>query len=202
MLWLPQRIVIPKLDDVRLTLSGDYHSSELFIFNYSPNSLLWGSLLEEKWLAAICSGRVPGPCPWCVRLASRMVSHLVSALPCVRFVSALCLRASKPCLWPPCVASPRFVALSPLWRRLQTLSAMCPLKPWPCLWILSAFGLLCGRAVASSSKILSHHCDARVFILHARLVSFLGIYDGFPNSAFASTPYAWQTVWGLCWYNF
>ena len=34
------------------------------------------------------------------------------------------------------------------------------------------------------------------------LVSFLGIHSGYPNSAFASAPYASKTVWGLCWYNF
>ena len=44
--------------------------------DYSPNSLLWGSLLEKKRLAAICSGRVPRACPPRVRL---VVRHVASA---------------------------------------------------------------------------------------------------------------------------
>ena len=38
-------------------------------------------------------------------------------------------------------------------------------RPWPRLWSLSAFGLLWGRAVASSCKILSHHCAPTALIL-------------------------------------
>ena len=34
------------------------------------------------------------------------------------------------------------------------------------------------------------------------LVSFIGIHFGSTNSAFASAPYAWKTVWGLCWYRY
>ena len=92
-------------------------------------------------------------------------------------LSALCLR-------PPCL-----------------LSAMCPLKPWPCLWTLSALGLLWGRAVASSNRTFSHHCTIHSIFISCSLVSFLDIHFGSPNLAFASAPYAWKIVWGLCWYN-
>ena len=54
------------------------------------------------------------------------------------------------------------------------LSTMCPLKPWPCLWTLPPLGLLWGRAVASSGKILSHHFATRHSVYIAcPLVSFL-----------------------------
>ena len=72
--------------------------------------------LRKKRLAAICSGRVPGACPPCVR-------HCPA---CVR-----CGRDSKPC--PPCVlmfvglvsavAAPPSV-VSPM---LPSVSTMCPL---------------------------------------------------------------------------
>ena len=119
---------------------------------FSPNSLLWGSLLEEKRLAATCSGRVPAACPPCVRLVSgivRLVSlesafapppnlachlsvmcpqlvRLVSALcpACVRHVSALCL-------------PPNFVChMSAMWppciRHVSALAA--PPKPCQFPW--------------------------------------------------------------------
>ena len=74
-----------------------------------------GFSLRKKRLAAICSGRVRGPCPPCVRLgrASNLVSALCPAskpcLRCVHHVSALCLPcvrfggASKPC--PACIVT-------------------------------------------------------------------------------------------------
>ena len=74
----------------------------------SPNSLLLGSLLEKKRLPAICSGRVPGACPPCVRHVSALAVPgaqtlsascicLIYVCPsCVRHVSALC---------PPCARS-------------------------------------------------------------------------------------------------
>ena len=58
---------------------------------------------------------------------------------------------------------------------------MCPFKPWHLFWILSALGLLWGRAVASSSKILSALQRPRVYIA-CPLDSFLGVRVGFPNS--------------------
>ena len=93
---------------------------------FSLNSLVWGSLLEKiGWpRAAICSGRVPE------------LARLVSGPPCVRLVSALCLKSNLS------IVSAFCPALCPLWPRLQTLpvnlsalpfvrhvSAMCP----PCV---------------------------------------------------------------------
>ena len=80
-----------------------------FFFHFSPNSLLWGSLLEEKRLATICTGRVPGACPPCVRLVSAACPACVDGFgrasspysSLVRHLSALC----PPCLvgfCPPC----------------------------------------------------------------------------------------------------
>ena len=64
---------------------------------FAPSSLLWGSFLENKNLATICSGRVPGACPPCVRhmsALSPLLPHLqtLSAMcpPCGRLASALC----------------------------------------------------------------------------------------------------------------
>ena len=91
---------------------------------YSPNSLLFGSLLEEKGLAAICSGCVPGAC------------LPLSALcpPRVRFG-----RASKPC--PPPVSAScvhHVFAMCPLFVRHAP--ALCQLRSTMCprLWTLSA----------------------------------------------------------------
>ena len=104
----------------------------IFHFSYfSPNSLLWGSLLGKERLAAICSGHVPGACP-----------------PCVRLVSATCL----PCwLWPrlhslsvTCPPSVRALCCL-LWTRLQSLSAACP----PCVHHLPA---LCPPSVVGFGR--------------------------------------------------
>ena len=150
----------------------------------SPNSLLWGSLLQEKRLVAICSGRVPGACPPCVR-------HCPS---CVRLDSAL-------------VASPHFVrhrvsalsTWSPLWLCLQTLcasyvcllcvhhvSAVCPLFASSGGPSVLASGLCplvasCEAGVASWSKILSQHCATRRVYIECPLVSFLGTHFGLKN---------------------
>ena len=103
------------------------------IFDFSPNSLLWGSLLEKKgWprYALATSPELVRPVsatrPPRVRLVSALRPPcvcLVSALcpPCVRLVSALC---------PHCIVS----ALTALW---PTLSAMCPPCP-PCDRLVSA----------------------------------------------------------------
>ena len=132
---------------------------------------------------------------------------LVSALrpPWVRLsrVSRLC----PPCLGlcpPPCVRLVSTVAapLYPVTCLPCLLSTMCPLKPWPCLWTLPALCLLWGRVAASSGKILSHHCVThRVYIACPR-VSFLHIFGFAHQTLPSSAPYAWRTVWGLCWYNF
>ena len=102
----------------------------------SPNSLLWGSLLEEKRLAEICSGRVPGACPPCVRHCPPCVHHVSALAAPPNLVRLLCL----PHVCPPCVRS--FVRHVPALCQLR--STMCPR-----LWTLSARGLLWGRATAS-----------------------------------------------------
>ena len=84
------------------------------------------SLNDEKGLAALCPGHVPGACPPCVRL----VFLPAMCPPCVRRVSALC-------------------PLGVLWPCPQTLSSAVPgpglaSKPWlpfacsPCVRLLSA----------------------------------------------------------------
>ena len=123
-----------------------------FHFLSFPKQFTAGSLLEER-LAAICS--VPDM-PW-----PRSWSLSAMCLPCVR-----CGGASKPC--PP--ARSLSAVLCHVLAFVSTVrSTMCPLKPWPCLWILSPLGLLWGATVASSSRILSHHCAAHAYIIwHAR----------------------------------
>ena len=274
----------------------------------SPNSLLWGSLSEEKRLAAICAGRVPGACPWCgcdvstlatppnlvrdlsamwppanVSALSRLRPQTLSTMcpPCVCLLSwcPLWVRLGRPppnlvcppfvrrvCLESALAASPHFlrhvsalsvrlasamrrpcdrfgrvcplsVRLEPALPRLHHVSALCPawcllwvlfrrnlaarslpavvrhdnvlvssgppcvqcpLKPWPCLWTALGAGLW-QREVKFFLTIAQ---PTRWYFFS--LVSFLGIHFGYPNSAnsaFASAPYAWKTVWGLCWYN-
>ena len=81
------------------------------VFSYlSPNSLLWGSLLGKKRLAAICSGRVPGACPPRVRPVSAL-STLSPLWPRLQTLSAMC----PPCLGlcPPCVRPFSTLAVPP-----------------------------------------------------------------------------------------
>ena len=119
---------------------------------FSPNSLLWGSLLEKERLAAICSGRIPGACPPCVRL----VSALITLWPHLQTLSAMCL----PCVpastvWLPCVRH-----VPALWQGCGIISQnfFCPLRspqrwycmpvgqfPWHSFW-LPKLGL-CKRAL-------------------------------------------------------
>ena len=126
-----------------------------YLYN-SPNSLLWGSLLGKKRLAAICSGRVPGACPPCVRLVSatcppcwlwpRLHSLSATCSLLVRRLSALC----PMCCW--------------LWPRLQALSATCPF----CVRHLSALCIGFGRAFSPCPplvRLVSATCP-----LYVRLV--------------------------------
>ena len=109
---------------------------------FSPNSLLWGSLLEEKSLAAICSGRVSGACPPCVRHCP----------PCVRRLSALCMPWVRLATPPNLVrlVSARLMCAAPSPHFVRHVPALCQLKSTMC-----PRGLLWGKAVASWSKILS-----------------------------------------------
>ena len=148
-----------------------------------------------------CVRHVSAMCLPCARLVSALsplwpllhtfpprVRHVsASCPPCVRLESALAVspnfvRHASAMSRPVFALGP---ALCPLWPRLQTLSAMCPpcllstmrpLKPWPCLWSLPALGLLWGRAVASSGKIISHHCATHSVYSACPLVSFLHIF--------------------------
>ena len=138
-----------------------------------------------------------------------------SCPPCVRHVSASCAlcarpwvhfgRASKPCL--PCVPLPS----------VRLVSALCP--PWvrfgrrvpamfsPCLRTCVRFGCASKPSLpcfVRSWPAVGQGCGTthRVDIA-CSLVCFLHnifIFDS-PNSAFASGPYSWKTVGGLCWYN-
>ena len=125
----------------------------------------------------------------------------------VRFLkqSEMCFgRASRPCppmstMRPPCDRhmSPRCVrSLSAVLCHMPALLSArvrrASAQASPCL--------LWGRAVASSSRILFHLCATHSVYFARLLVGFLGILA--PQiSACASAPYAWKTVWGLCWYN-
>ena len=99
------------------------------LVSFSPNNLLWGSLLEEKGLAAICSGHVARICPPCVRHCPVCVVYFLRSR--LHTLSAVC---------PPCV---RLVSLNPLWPRLQTLLAIC----LPCVCFVSVMRLPCVRHV-------------------------------------------------------
>ena len=102
---------------------------ELYSF-FPPNSLLWGSLLGKKMLAAICSGHVSGACPPCVRLVS------ATCPPCVVGFG----RASSPC--PPLVRLVSTLCCW-LWPRLRLVSALCP----PCVVGFGRASALCPPCV-------------------------------------------------------
>ena len=155
------------------------------------------TLSRRKRLAAICSGRTPRACLRCVRHVSAYV-RLVSAL-CPAWCPACCslwVRLGPfAALCPPCVRLESALAAPPKLVRHPCVVFVCTGPPCrcsrPCLWILSALGLLWGRAVASPSyPPLRSPC---VYIA-CPLVSFLGVHSGFPSAS-----YAWKTVWGLCW---
>ena len=125
---------------------------------FSPNSLLWGSFLGKKRLAAICSGCVPGACPPCVPHVSALCPPWVCfgraskpCLPCVRHVSAMC---------PPCV---RLVSgiCPPLclpWVRWGRASELCP----PCVRHASAMcpPCVCLDSALATPPNLVHHVSA------------------------------------------
>ena len=109
----------------------------------SPNSLLWGSLLEKGW-PRYALGRVPRS------LSALCPPRTLSAMcpPRFRLLSALCPawirfgRFSK--AYPPRVRL--LSALSPLWPRLQTLSAMSAYVlalAGPLSALCPLFGLVC-----------------------------------------------------------
>ena len=153
---------------------------------------------KKKKLATI-AGRVPGACLPCVRLVSAMCLPCVClqtlyCTPFVRHVTALSPprvrfgRASKP--FSPCV-------------RLLCLPRVCP----PCvrslpaqIQIVLASGLCplvaCCRARSWQYEV--KYCATHHVYIACPLVRFLGIHFGSTNSAFASAPYAWKTVSGLC----
>ena len=156
--------------------------------------VLWGSLLGEKSLAAICSGRVPGTCPPCVCHASAIVLLVSAVIP----------------LWPRLHTLsdmfPPFVRIAPalraLGRGVSTLAAppnrptlvfashvstICPLRPTMCphLWTLSAHG-----PWSHEVKFFLRIAQPTAFLLHARWSVFLAFILVAQISAFASAPYA------------
>ena len=158
----------------------------------SPNSLLWGSLLEKKRLAAICGGRVSRACPPCVRQCP----------PCVRLDSAL---AAPPNLVRPlsafcvCLVYVHLPAMCLL--LVRHVPILCELRST--MWTLSACGQLWRRAVASRGKILSQNCAAHRVYLYARWsvsLAFILAPQIWPLQV-RPTPCACGTVWGLCWCN-
>ena len=168
----------------------------------SPNSLLWGSPLQNKgW-----SQYALAASPELVRHVSALIPlwprlHTLSAMcpPCVRHVSAmcpLCVPSSPPFVFhvsalPPCVC-------------LLCLPFVCP----PCVRSLSDRPLSAQVGVPASLCPLLACCGAgpwhhevklflsivqpAAFLFHARwsVVSFFSIHFGSANSAFASAPYA------------
>ena len=106
----------------------------------SQNSFLWGSLLGKS-LATICSGRIRGPCPPCVRLG-RASKHCPPCVhrPCGTLWASFALCPLWPqTLCPPCVQPPSLV---------RDTSAMCP----ACVCLVSALarlqnllGMYCNR---------------------------------------------------------
>ena len=153
-------------------------------------------------------------CRPCVRLVSAMCLPCCPALynlnlpspPCVFHVSAMCpLKRShhSPSLTamrPPCVCH-----VSSMCRScVRSLSAMCPLfvSASPPLTGLCPLLACCGAGSwRHQVKFFLAIAQPTAYILRF-VVSLLGIHFASPNSAFASAPYAWKTVWGLCWYNF
>ena len=103
-----------------------------------PKQFTVGFSLRKKRLAAVCSGRVPGACPPCVRHVS------ASCLPCVHLQSAMVASPNfvchvstmrPPCVRPcvhfgraskPCLPSVRLAFCPPC---VGHVSAMCP----PCV---------------------------------------------------------------------
>ena len=139
-----------------VTTSEDFMSQPDLMFTmFFPQTVYCGFSLRKR-LAAICSGRVPGACPPCVRLVSaacppcwlwpRLHSLSATCPPSVRLV--LLALAAPPvlvrhlsALCPPCVA----LAAPPLLVRhlfptcpplLPRLSATCP----PCVQCVVGFG--------------------------------------------------------------
>ena len=129
-------------------------------------------------------------CPPCVCLESAVAAppnfdhqdHVsASSPPCVRPESALAASPNLSAMCLPCLGlCPPRVQPCVIFGRVPCvpclLSTICPLKPWPCLWTLPALGLLWGRAVASSGKVLSHHCATHHVYIACPLVSFLHIF--------------------------
>ena len=102
-------------------------------------------------------------------------------------------------MWPPGARHRRACAWLQNLRRpcASTVCPLCQLRSamHPRLWPLSARGLQWDRAVASWS--------IQILLSTAQIACLLPWHSFWlPNSAFASAPYAWKTVWGLCWYNF
>ena len=111
-------------------------------YSFSPNSLLWGSLLGKKAGRDMLWPR-PGACPPCVRLVSAacppcVVSFGRASSPCpplVRHLSGLCLLLvclvlltldAPPVLVRHLSAYSVRALCCLLWPRLQSLSATCP----------------------------------------------------------------------------
>ena len=97
-----------------------------------------------------------------------------------------------------CILCPHVFALC-----VSTMCPLCQLKSTMCprLWTLSARGLLWGRAVASWSIkfFLSIQQPTALNGMPASQLPWHSFW--LPNLAFARAPYAWKTVWGLCWQN-
>ena len=166
-LWLHKfrPLQVEKLFGVYAGIIGQRLKSHFLVrFNacFFPKQFTVGFSLRKKRLAAICSGRVSGDCPPCVRLVSaldRFVSAVAAPPSLVRLASALCL----PALCPPCVgfgrASKRCVSHVALCVR--HLSAPClffalslPARFSLFIRCLSVFGWVYGLALAGPLSVL------------------------------------------------
>ena len=137
----------------------------------------------------------------CVGLVAALAVfvRLVSAVSSLSHVSAMCLPCAPPGV---CFESSFAATLPPALCppcACQLRSTMCPVSA-QALALPLDFVRSWGRVVAAWSKnSFSPLRSLHVYIACA-LISFVGIHFGYPNSAFASAPYAWKTVWGLCSY--
>ena len=145
------------------------------------------------WVHRVRHGSALSP-PWRVRFGRASKP----CLPCVRHVSALCPPCVRPCVhFGGCASKPcRPCAHLAFVHHVSAKALALPLDfahSWP------AVGQ--GRGTIRQNSFAPLRNPRCLYCMPAgRFPSYL--HFGWPDSACASAPYAWKTVWGLCWYNF